>query len=82
MPWFINLLIGLALNIIAYLIMPKPKPPKPPAVTDMSGPTAEAGRPVPVVFGTVLVKSPNIIWWAERTNEQRKVKDKPEGGKK
>lgn len=76
MAWFISLLIGLALNIIAYLLMPKPKQQKPPAVRDMEGPTAEAGRPIPVIFGTVLVKSPNFLWWGERYSKQYKVKDK------
>lgn len=67
---FLRLLIGIALNVVAYLIMPKPKQEKPPAVKDMDAPTAEAGRPVPVVFGTVTVKGLNIIWFGDkRTNE-------------
>lgn len=78
--WFLQLLIGLAIAVVGYLIMPKPKPPKPPAVKDMESPTAEAGRPMPVIFGTVTVKGSNIIWYGEkRTQEHNRPK---EGGKK
>ena len=35
MAWWVALLLGLALNIVAYLIMPKPKQPKPPAAKDL-----------------------------------------------
>lgn len=80
MAWFIALLIGLALNIIAYLIMPKPKQPKPEAAKDMDDPTAESGRPVPVVFGTITVKGGNILWFGEKSLEERDVDEG--GGKK
>lgn len=80
MAWFIPLLIGLALNIIAYLLLPKAKKPKPPAATDLDDPTAEAGRPVPVVFGTLTVKSGNILWFGDKTLVDQTVGGK--GGKK
>lgn len=74
MAWFIPLLIGIALNIISYLLMPKPKQPKPEAAKDMENPTAEAGRPIPVVFGTVTVKGLNILWFGEKRIHTYKVK--------
>lgn len=80
MAWWVSLLIGLAINVIAYLIMPKPKPPKPPAAKDLEDPTAEAGRPMPVVFGTLTVKSPNIIWYGEKKTIETEKKEG--GGKK
>lgn len=64
--WFIPLLIGIALNIVSYLLMPKPKQPKPPAAKDLENPTAEAGRPIPVVFGTITVKGTNVLWFGEK----------------
>lgn len=80
MAWWISLLIGLALNIIAYLIMPKPKQPKPEAAKEMDDPTAESGRAIPVVFGTMTVKSPNIQWFGEKSLDERDVEEG--GGKK
>ncbi len=77
--WLIPLLIGLALNIIAYLIMPKPKQNKPEAAKEMDAPTAEAGKPIPALFGTITFKSTNILWWGEKYHREYKVK---EGGKK
>ena len=50
-------------TILSALLQPKPKPPKPAALSEFDVPTAEADRPVPVAFGTVWVKSPNVIWW-------------------
>lgn len=80
MAWWIALLVGLALNIIAYLIMPKPKQPKPPAAKDLEDPTAEAGRPMPVVFGTITVKGGNIVWFGEKSLKEYEKKEG--GGKK
>ena len=79
MAWFVQLLIGLALNIIAYLIMPKPKPPKPEAAKDLENPVAEAGKPIPVVSGSITVKGLNILWFGENQTVNRTIK---EGGKK
>lgn len=64
--WLIPLLIGIALNIIAYLLMPKPKQPKPPAAKDMENPTAEAGRPLPVIFGEITIKGLNVLWYGDK----------------
>lgn len=75
--WFLQLLIGVAISVIGYMIMPKPKPPKPPAVRDMENPTAEAGRPIPVVFGTVTVMGANIIDYREKQSVEH---NKPKGG--
>ena len=72
--FFVQLLIGLIINIIAYAILPRPKKDKPPAVSDLENPTAEAGRPIPVVFGTVTLKSANIIAWADKGKVKKKVK--------
>jgi hypothetical protein len=62
----IPLLIGLALNIVSYIIAPKPKAPKPEAAQDLQAPTADAGRPVPVAFGTIRVSGTNCLWYGEK----------------
>lgn len=80
MAWFVQLLIGLALNIVAYLIMPKPKQDQPAEVKDLEDPTAEAGRPLPVVFGSVLVKGLNVMDYSDKQTIMRKLRST--GGKK
>jgi hypothetical protein len=61
---FWNLLIGLALLIIGYLIMPKPKQAKPKEVSELEAPTADSAKPIPFVFGDLTIKSPNFLgWW-------------------
>ena len=79
MPFFVQLLIGLAINIVAYLIMPKPKAPKPPAAQDLQDPVAEAGKPLPVLSGSMTIKGLNILYWGEKRKITRNVST---GGKK
>lgn len=60
----------LAIYIIALVLvvalMPTPKSNvKPASLADIDAPTAEPGRPIPVVFGTVLLKSPNVVWYGD-----------------
>jgi len=69
-----SLLIGLALSVVSYMLMPKPKQQKPPESQDLDDPTAEAGRPVPVVFGSITVKGGNILYF---TDKQKKDFDVP-----
>lgn len=38
---------------------------KPPALTDFNVPTVEDGRPVAMVFGTVWIDDPNILWYGD-----------------
>lgn len=65
MAWFLWLLVGLVLQVVSYILTPRPKGPKPDATRDLEAPTADAGRPIPVVFGTLTVKSPNCLWYGE-----------------
>jgi hypothetical protein len=64
--WFIWLLVAIAFQVIAFLLRPKPKTPKPPEAQDVDNPVAEAGKPVPVVFGTLTVKGLNVLWFGEK----------------
>lgn len=72
---FWNIIIGLALMIIGYILMPKPKQPKQ-EITELEGPTAEAGRPIGVLFGDKRIKSPNYLGWWDKTYVQKKEKQK------
>lgn len=74
MPFW--LVIGLAIAAVAlnFLLAPRIKAPKPEAAKDLEDPTAEAGRPIPVVFGTVTIKGLNLLWYGEKSKETYKVK--------
>jgi hypothetical protein len=71
---FWNLLLGLALLIIGYLIMPKPKAPKPDAVQELEAPTADAGKQLGVVVGDITMKSPNFLWYGNIQNVRKTKK--------
>jgi hypothetical protein len=62
---WVYLVVAIVVAIAAYAMAPKPPEPKPPMLKDFDVPTAEQGRPVPVVFGTVVLKSPNIVWYGD-----------------
>lgn len=72
--FFTQLLVGVALMVLAFLIMPKPKQEKPDASRDLENPTAEAGRPIPVVFGTIEVKGGNVIDYMDKGKEDLEVR--------
>lgn len=80
MAWFVSLLIGLVINVVAYLIMPKPKQPKPAEVKDMDSPTNSTGSPIPVMWGSNRVKGLNILYTANKTTVKRTYREG--GGKK
>lgn len=64
MPWFVWLIIAVALDVVAYLIAPKPKA-ETPTVQQITAPVVEAGIPIPVVWGSMTIQSPNILWYGE-----------------
>lgn len=55
--------------LVSYALAPKPIQPKPSALEDFDIPTAEQGRDVPVIFGTVTVKDPNVVWYGNLRSE-------------
>jgi len=71
--FIVQILVSIALSFLAYLLAPKPKQAKPEAAAEMENPTADAGRPIPVVFGTVTIKGPNFLWYGEKTVKEYKV---------
>jgi len=75
-----RLVLGLLLSAIAYTLSPRPKTetPKARGLDELAAPTAEEGRPIPVVFGTVLLTGANVVWVGDlRVDPIRK-----KGGKK
>lgn len=65
-------------SIVAIALAPKPPKPKPASLSDFDIPTAEQGRPIPIVFGTVMVTGPNVIWYGDLSTKAIKAS----GGKK
>lgn len=53
--------------VVASALAPKPQAPKAAVLEDFSAPTAEEGRPIPVVFGEVDVKGSNVLWYGDLT---------------
>lgn len=59
-----DLIIALVMMVISYAISyaMQPRPERNDAVVgNMDIPTAEAGKTIPVVFGTMLIKDSNVI---------------------
>lgn len=73
MALFTLLLVVVALSAINMLLMPRPKALKPGAVQDMDSPTAEAGREIPVIFGTITVKGLNVLDFGDKSIFSYKV---------
>lgn len=55
------LIFTLAVTIYG-LTRPAPKVPDATVQTG-EGPTAQEGRPIPVLFGTFLIRDSNIVWY-------------------
>lgn len=51
--------------VVAVALAPKPPNAEPASLTELNVPTAEEGSPIPVVFGTVTIKSPNVVWYGD-----------------
>lgn len=73
MGWFLSLIIALAVAVVSFLLMPKPRSSTP-ETEDMDDPTAEAGRPMPVLFGTMTVKGLNVLHFGDKWYSKRKIK--------
>lgn len=73
MAFWLQLVVSLALSVLAYALTPKPKQAKPPAAQDLQDPTADAGRPIPVVFGTITVQGVNVLWFGEKRSRTYQV---------
>jgi len=61
-PFIAKFVISIALS---YFLSPKPQSQKPPGIGEISTPTAEEGREIPVLFGTRIIKSPNVVWYGD-----------------
>lgn len=62
--FFLVLLLFIATTVIGELLAPKNKQ-HPGALGDFNFPTAQAGRAIPVVYGTVTLSGGNTVWWGD-----------------
>lgn len=69
---FWNIIVGIALQLLGFLIMPKPKQELP-AESDLDDPTV-ASKPIPRVWGSVTIESPQIIGKWDKELIKRKAK--------
>lgn len=63
--FWVQLILLVVSSIVSYALRPKPPVPKPAALEDFDIPVAEQGRPIPVVFGTMLLTGPNVLWYGD-----------------
>lgn len=65
--FFFFLLQFIGSFILGELLRPNPEVnhAKPAGLGDFNFPTAEEGRAIPVIFGRVLLKGPNLIWYGD-----------------
>ncbi|MDR3154301.1 MAG: hypothetical protein LBW85_08550 [Deltaproteobacteria bacterium] len=59
------IILYVAMTLISALLTPKPKVvnAKPGTIGDKDMPIASQSSPIPVVFGTVWLTQPNVVWW-------------------
>lgn len=63
MWWYI--VVFIVALVVSYSMMPKPQQAKPAGLADVTAPTAEVGREIPVLFGERDLKGPNVVWYGD-----------------
>ncbi len=61
MWWYAVVFIGAF--YASYSMMPSPENARPAGFGDVTLPTAEVGREIPVLFGERDLEGPNIVWY-------------------
>lgn len=73
--FLIQVVVAITLAVISYALMPKTRAQsQSQTATEMENPVATAGAPISVVFGEVLIKSPNILWYGDKAMETFEIK--------
>jgi hypothetical protein len=62
---FWNFLLAIASYALQLILAPKPQDAKPAALTDFDAPVAEEGLEIPDVFGTEVLRAPNVVWYGD-----------------
>jgi hypothetical protein len=61
MQFVYYLVVMVVAALVSQALAPKPPEPKPASLSDIDVPTAEEGRPIPVVFGSVLLRGAYVV---------------------
>jgi hypothetical protein len=71
MGFWMLLFVMVASYVISDLLAPKQKmeDAKPAGIGEFQFPTAEEGRVIPIVWGSVKIKAPNLIWYGDKHEE-------------
>lgn len=71
MGFFLTFLLYAALLVLTDLLLPKPdiEQAKPAGLGDFRFPTATEGRPIPLIWGTVRLEGPNVVWHGDLNQE-------------
>lgn len=72
MNFLIQLVVALVLVVVSVVLTPQAKQQKA-EIRELEDPTADAGREIPVVFGTISVKDSNVLWFGEKTTRSYTV---------
>ncbi len=62
--WF-ALLLFVGSTVLSALLQRRPKDVQPSSLGDFTFPTAQEGRVIPIVYGTVKISAPNVIWYGD-----------------
>ena len=77
--WLIQIIIGLVLNVLAYVLLGAAQKPKPAELQDQETATSEAGRPMALVSGSGTITGLNLIEAWDKETVRRMISA---GGKK
>jgi hypothetical protein len=58
-----SIFLMIASAVIQAALAPKPQAPKAASLGDFDLPTAEEGKPIKVIFGTVVIEDPNCVYY-------------------
>jgi hypothetical protein len=65
----VMLILMIVSTALQLLLAPKPPSAKAATLEDFDVPTAEQDRPIPVIFGTVWITGPNVVWYGDLRTE-------------
>lgn len=63
--WLIQVLVGAALMLVAYMLRPKPEEPKAATLDEIDIPRSTEGDEIGMIFGTAWINSPQVAWFGD-----------------
>ena len=73
LPFVTQLLVSVAIQIVGYLLLPTTPEETPASLSDFDDPTAEAGRPIIVMWGSGTITGLNILDYNDKAISKRNV---------